>query len=85
MLYINMVYTYYMVCVTCLLIEQLVPALPPKKLKWRQTDRQTSPNGDGLPLVVLRSCFAAKNERIRTVCNLWYLYKMVAQNMLRTF
>ena len=30
MLYINMVYTYYMVCV---LIEQLVAARPPKKLK----------------------------------------------------
>ena len=33
MLYINIVYTYYMVCVTCMLIEQLVPARPPKKLK----------------------------------------------------
>ena len=43
MLYINMVYTYYMVCVTCVLIEQLVPARPPKKsLKG---DRQNSPNG----------------------------------------
>ena len=56
-----MVYTYYMVCVTCV-IEPLVPARPPKKLKWRQTDRQTSPNGDGLPLMVLRGCFAAKNQ-----------------------
>ena len=46
MLYINMVYKYYMVCVTCVLMEQLVPARPP--------------NGDGLPLVVLRGCFAAK-------------------------
>ena len=46
-----------MVCVTCVLIEQLVPARPPKKLKWPQT----SPNGDGLPPVVLRGCFAAKN------------------------
>ena len=53
-----MVYKNYMVCVTCVLIEQLVPALPPKKLKWRQT----SPNGDGLPQVVLRGCFAAKNS-----------------------
>ena len=47
MLYINMVYTYYMVCVTCVLIEQLVPARPPKKLKRRHT----SPNGDGLLLM----------------------------------
>ena len=46
-----------MVCVTCVLIEQLLPARPPKKPKRRQT----SPNGDGLPLVVLRGCFAAKN------------------------
>ena len=57
MLYINMVYTYYVVCVTCVLIEPLVPARPPKKLKCPQT----SPNGNGLPLVVLRGCFAAKN------------------------
>ena len=57
MLYINMVYTYYMVCVTCVLIEQLVPAQPPKKLKRRHT----SPNGDRLPPVVLRGCFATKN------------------------
>ena len=31
-----------MVCVTCVLIEQLVPARPPKSLNG---DRQTSPNG----------------------------------------
>ena len=37
-----MVYTYNMVCVKCVLIEQLVPARPPKKLKG---DRQTSPSG----------------------------------------
>ena len=42
MLYINMVYTYFMVCVTCVLIDQLVPGRPPKKLKWRH---KTSPNG----------------------------------------
>ena len=42
-----MVYTYYMVCVTCVLIEQLVPAQHPKKFKWRQT----SPNGHRLPLM----------------------------------
>ena len=35
-----MVYTYYMVCVTCVLIEQLVPAQAPKSL-----------NGDILPLM----------------------------------
>ena len=35
-----MVYTYYMVSVTCVLIEQLVPARPPKSL-----------NGDILPLM----------------------------------
>ena len=57
MLYINMVYTYYMVCVTCVPFEQLVPARPLKKLKRRHT----SPNGDRLPPVVLRGCFAAKN------------------------
>ena len=38
-----------MVCVTCVLIEQLVPARPPKKLKKKHTspdgDRQTSPSG----------------------------------------
>ena len=38
MLYMNMAYTYHMLCVTCVLIEQLVPARPPKKLKWTQTD-----------------------------------------------
>ena len=43
-----MVYTYYMVCVTCVLIEQLVPARPPKKLKRRRP----SPNGDGLPHIL---------------------------------
>ena len=53
MLYINMVYTYYMVCVTCVLIKQLVPARPPKELKRRHT----SPNDKRLPLVVLRGCF----------------------------
>ena len=52
-----------MVCVTCVLIEKLVPARPPKSLTGlRQTspngDRQTLPNGDGL---VPRGCFAAKN------------------------
>ena len=64
MLYINMVYTYFVVCVTCVLIKQLVPARPQIKLKWRQTDRQTSPNGDGLPLVVLRGFAARKIFRI---------------------
>ena len=29
-----------------------------------ETDRQTSPNGDRLPLVVLRGCFAAKKKFI---------------------
>ena len=38
-----MVYTYYMVCVTCVLIEQLMPARPPKSLNEH---RQTFPNGD---------------------------------------
>ena len=60
-----MVYTYYMVCVTCVLIEQLVPAWPLKKFKRGQT----SPNVHilplteiyRLPLVVRRGCFAAKN------------------------
>ena len=56
MLYTNMVYTYYMVCVTCVLIGKLVPARPPKKLN--------SPNGESLPLVVLRGCFAANNLRL---------------------
>ena len=55
MLYTNMVYTYYMVCVTCVLIGKLVPARPPKKLN--------SPNGESLPLVVPRGCFAANNLR----------------------
>ena len=32
-----MAYTYYMVCVTFVLIEQMVPARPQKKPKWRQT------------------------------------------------
>ena len=50
-----------MVCVTCVLIEQLVPVRPQKKLKRTQT--QTSPDGNGLPLVVLRGCFAAKKRR----------------------
>ena len=59
MLYINMVYTYYMVCVTCVLIEQLVPVQHPKKLKRRHT----SPNGDRLTPVVLRGCFLAKNYK----------------------
>ena len=54
-----MVYTYYMVCVTCVLIEQLVPARPSKKLKRRHT----SPNGLRLQSVVLRGCFAAKKHR----------------------
>ena len=45
-----------MLCVTCVLIEQLVPARPPKKLKRRHA----SPNGDILPTVVFRGCFAAK-------------------------
>ena len=51
-----MIYTLYIlygVCDMCVLIEQLVPARPPKKLKRRRP----SPNGDGLPLVVLRGCF----------------------------
>ena len=51
-----MLYTYYMVWVTCVLIEQLVPARPPKKLK----SRHTSPNDHRLPPVVLRGCIAAK-------------------------
>ena len=37
-----MVYTYYMVCVTHVQIEQLVPARPPSL----NGDIQTSPNGD---------------------------------------
>ena len=45
-----------MVCVTCVVIEQLVPAWPPKKLKRRHTSR----NDHILPPVVLRGCFAAK-------------------------
>ena len=40
----------------CALIQQLVPARPPEKLKMPQT----YPNGLRLPLVVLRGCFAAK-------------------------
>ena len=56
MLYINMVYTYYMVCVTYVLIEQLVPARPPKKLKRRHT----SPHDHRFSPVVLRG-FTAKN------------------------
>ena len=52
-----------MVCVKCVLIEQLVPARPPKSL-----------NGDNLPLtetyslslVVLRGCFAAKKNLLKT-------------------
>ena len=51
-----MVYS-YMVCLTCVLIEQLVPVRPPKKLKWRRP----SINGDGLPLVTL---FSYKNTSI---------------------
>ena len=58
-----MVYTYYMVCVTYVQIEQLVPARPPKSLNG---NIQTSPNGDiqtdRLPLVVLRGCFPTKNR-----------------------
>ena len=57
---------YYMVCVTCVLIKQLVPARPPNG------DRQTSPNGDGLPLVVLR-CFAAKNSLGWRSANIFFL------------
>ena len=48
-----------MVCVTYVQIEQLVPARPPKSLN---EDIQTSPDGDRLPLVFLRGCFAAKNR-----------------------
>ena len=33
MWYIHIIFAYYMVCVTCMLIEQLVPARPQKKLK----------------------------------------------------
>ena len=40
-----MVYTYYMMCVTCVLIEKLVPARPPKKLKVGHT----SPNDHRRP------------------------------------
>ena len=39
-LYINMVYTYYMVCVTYV---QIGPARPPRSLNG---DRQTFPNGN---------------------------------------
>ena len=43
MLYINMVYTYYIVCVTCVLIEQLMPARPQKtyRLPLMKTYRHT--------------------------------------------
>ena len=57
MWYIHIIFAYYMVCVTCMLIEQLMPARPPKKLK----SRHTSLNGLRLSLVVLRGCCAAKN------------------------
>ena len=56
MLYINMVYTYYMVCVTCVLIEQLVPARPPKKLKVGHT----SPNDYILPKWFLEAALQLK-------------------------
>ena len=52
MLFINMVYTYYMVCMKCMLIATGDNARPPKKLKVGHT----SPDGDRLPLVVLRGC-----------------------------
>ena len=50
MLYIY-IWSIYIIYVTCVLIEQLVPARPPKSLTGlRQTspygDGQTSPNGD---------------------------------------
>ena len=53
-----MVYTYYMVCVTNVQTEQLVPARPAKSLKG---DRLPLMEIYRLPLVVLRGCFAAKN------------------------
>ena len=62
-----------MVCVTCVLIEQLVPAQPPKKLKRRHT----SPNDHRLPPVALRGCFAAKKTGQKTISNFvsrQYLY-----------
>ena len=68
-----MVYTYYMVCVTCVLIEQLVPARPSKSLKGH---RETSPNGDGLPLVVLRGCFAAKRREKKLVENIYNILNL---------
>ena len=57
MLYINMVYTYYMVCVTYVQIKKLVPARPPKSLN---EDRLPLIDTYRLPLVVPRGCFAAK-------------------------
>ena len=33
---INMVYAYYMVCVACVLVERLMAARPPIKLKERR-------------------------------------------------
>ena len=53
-----MVYTYYMACVTCVLIEQLVPARPPKKL----TVRQTSPNDHILPKWFLDAALQLKRN-----------------------
>ena len=77
MLYINMVYTYYIVCVTCVLIEQLVPARPPKQLKRPHT----SPNRFRLPLVVHRGCFAAKNITNKCWGSL-YLYNTFIESYL---
>ena len=56
-MYIYVIYKYgiYILYGVCALIEQLVPARPPKKLK----SRHTSHNGLRLPLVVLRGCCAA--------------------------
>ena len=51
-----MVYTYYMVCVTCVLYEQPMPARPPKKLKRRHT----SPNDHIPPPVVLKNWIRQK-------------------------
>ena len=71
-----MVYTYYMVCVTCVLIEQLVPARPPKKLK-----------GDGLPLVVLRGCLAGSLEYSTTLILLYkkFVLKTVNTNLFSVY
>ena len=58
-----MVYTYYMVYVTCVLIEQLVPTRPPKKLKDSAKGLILHLKGPRLPKWFLEAALQLKNTK----------------------